>query len=76
MIQYGLNTFVWSSPFQTKDLHFLDHGKAMGLDLVEIPIESIGDWTSPRAREAYAADRPGLQHLRRHGRGPRPVAPG
>ena len=51
MIQYGLNTFVWSSPFQTKDLHFLDHGKALGLDLVEIPIESIGDSISPRARK-------------------------
>jgi len=54
MIQYGLNTFVWSSPFQTKDLHFLDHGKALGLDLVEIPIESIGDVDFAAGAEAYA----------------------
>ena len=54
MIQYGLNTFVWSSPFQTKDLHFLDHGKALGLDLVEIPIESIGDLDFAAGAEAYA----------------------
>ena len=53
MIQYGLNTFVWSSPFQTKDLHFLDHGKALGLDLVEIPIESIGDLDFAAGAEAY-----------------------
>jgi D-psicose/D-tagatose/L-ribulose 3-epimerase len=54
MIQYGLNTFVWSSPFQTKDLHFLNHGKALGLDLVEIPIESIGDVDFAAGAEAYA----------------------
>ena len=53
MIQYGLNTFVWSSPFQTKDLHFLDHGKALGLDLVEIPIESIGDIDFAAGAAAY-----------------------
>jgi D-psicose/D-tagatose/L-ribulose 3-epimerase len=54
MIQYGLNTFIWASPFQTKDLHFLDKARAMGFDLVEIPIESIGDVDFARAAEAYA----------------------
>ncbi len=54
MIQYGINTFLWSSPFQTKDLHFLDHAKALGFDLVEIPIESIGDVDFGKAAEAYA----------------------
>jgi D-psicose/D-tagatose/L-ribulose 3-epimerase len=54
MIQYGINTFLWSSPFQTKDLHFLDHAKALGFDLVEIPIESIGDVDFDKAAEAYA----------------------
>ncbi len=54
MIQYGINTFLWASPFQTKDLHFLDHAKALGCDLVEIPIESIGDVDFEKAGEAYA----------------------
>ena len=54
MITYGINTFIWSSPFQTKDLHFLDHAKALGFDLVEIPIESPGDVDYGAAAEAYA----------------------
>ncbi len=43
MIQYGINSFVYASPFQTKDLHFLKVAKQVGFDLLEIPIESIGD---------------------------------
>ncbi len=54
MIKYGINTFLWSSPFQTKDLHYLDHAKALGFDLVEIPIESAGDLDYEAAAEAYA----------------------
>jgi D-psicose/D-tagatose/L-ribulose 3-epimerase len=54
MIQYGINTFLWASPFQTKDLHFLDHAKALGFDLLEIPIESEGDVDYDAAAEAYA----------------------
>ena len=54
MIQYGINTFIWASPFQTKDLHYLDHAKALGVDLVEIPIESAGDVDYGAAAEAYA----------------------
>ncbi|MGC8780305.1 MAG: TIM barrel protein, partial [Anaerolineae bacterium] len=54
MIQYGINTFLWTSPFQTKDLHLLDHARALGFDLVEIPIESAGDVDYEAAAEAYA----------------------
>ena len=54
MIQYGINTFIWASPFQTKDLHYLDHAKALGVDLVEVPIESAGDVDYGAAAEAYA----------------------
>ncbi len=54
MIQYGINTFIWASPFQTKDLHFLDQAKALGFDLVEIPIESETDIDYDAAAEAYA----------------------
>jgi D-psicose/D-tagatose/L-ribulose 3-epimerase len=53
MIQYGINSFVFASPFQTKDLHFLDHAKALGFDLFEIPIESIGDVDFAAGCEAY-----------------------
>jgi len=53
MIQYGINTFLWASPFRTKDLHWLDHAKALGFDLVEIPIESEGDIDYGAAAEAY-----------------------
>ena len=53
MIQYGINSFIFASPFQTKDLHYLEHAKALGFDLFEIPIESIGDVDFDKAREAY-----------------------
>ena len=55
MIQYGINTFLWASPFQTKDLQFLDQAKALGFDLVEIPIEGAGDViTTQRPRHTRA----------------------
>ena len=53
MIQYGINSFVFASPFQTKDLHFLDHARKLGFDLFEIPIESIGDVNLDAGREAF-----------------------
>jgi D-psicose/D-tagatose/L-ribulose 3-epimerase len=52
-IQYGINTFLWTSPFTTKDLPLLDKAKAMGFELVEIPIESEGDVDYAAAAEAY-----------------------
>jgi len=52
-IQYGINTFLWTSPFTTRDLGLLDKAKAMGFDLVEIPIESAGDVDYAAAAEAY-----------------------
>ena len=53
MIQYGINSFVFASPFQTKDLHYLDDVKAFGIDLLEIPIESIGDVDLEAGGEAF-----------------------
>ncbi len=53
MIQYGINSFVFASPFQTKDLHFLDLVKRLGFDLFEIPIESIGDVDFDAGCEAF-----------------------
>jgi D-psicose/D-tagatose/L-ribulose 3-epimerase len=53
MIRFGINTFLFASPFRTKDLPFLDKAKAMGFDVVEIPIEGEKDLDYARAAEAY-----------------------
>lgn len=59
MVRYGINTFLFASPFRTKDLAFLDKARDMGFDLVEIPIESEKDLDYAKAAEAYR--RTGLQ---------------
>jgi len=59
MITYGINTFTWTSPFRTKDLPLLEKAKAMGFDLVEIPIEGEKDIDYAKAAGAYK--RAGLQ---------------
>jgi D-psicose/D-tagatose/L-ribulose 3-epimerase len=53
MIRYGINTFSWTSPFQTKDLHLLSKAKSMGFDIVEIPIEAETDLDYAKAAEVY-----------------------
>ena len=53
MITYGINTFLWASPFRTKDLPLLDRAKSMGFDLMEIPIEGEQDIDYAKAAEAY-----------------------
>jgi D-psicose/D-tagatose/L-ribulose 3-epimerase len=59
MVRYGINTFLFASPFRTKDLPFLDKARGMGFDLVEIPIEGEKDLDYAKAAEAYR--RTGLQ---------------
>ena len=54
MIVYGINTFLWASPFTTQHLHFLDKAKSLGFDLVEIPIEGEKDIDYKKAAEAFA----------------------
>jgi D-psicose/D-tagatose/L-ribulose 3-epimerase len=53
MIRFGINTFLFASPFRTRDLPFLDRAKAMGFDQVEIPIEGHKDLDYAQAAEAY-----------------------
>jgi D-psicose/D-tagatose/L-ribulose 3-epimerase len=53
MITFGINTFLWASPFTTKDLHLIQKGKDLGFDVVEIPIEGIEDIDYAKAKEAY-----------------------
>lgn len=52
-IKYGINTFTWVSPFRTKDLTLLDKARAMGFDLVEIPIEGMSDLDYEEAARAF-----------------------
>jgi D-psicose/D-tagatose/L-ribulose 3-epimerase len=59
MIRYGINTFLFASPFRTKDLPLLDKAKTWGFDVVEIPIEGERDLDYAKAAEAYR--RTGLQ---------------
>jgi D-psicose/D-tagatose/L-ribulose 3-epimerase len=37
---FGANTFIWSSPFTTKDSLIFEHVKALGFDAVEIAVEN------------------------------------
>ncbi len=53
MIEFGVNTFLWVSPFRTRDLHLLEKAKAFGFDVMEIAIEAEGDVDYKQAREAY-----------------------
>ncbi len=54
MISYGINTFLWASPFKTQHLPLLEKAKSIGFDLVEIPIEAEQDLDYRKAAEAYA----------------------
>ncbi|MEI6874959.1 MAG: sugar phosphate isomerase/epimerase family protein [Spirochaetota bacterium] len=56
---FGINTFLWTSPFRTKDLVYFDKAKSLGYDLVEIPIESEKDLDYSKAAAAY--ERTGLK---------------
>jgi D-psicose/D-tagatose/L-ribulose 3-epimerase len=40
-MQFGANTFIWTSPFGTKDFGLLPRIKAMGFDLVEVAVEDF-----------------------------------
>ncbi|MFZ4616943.1 MAG: sugar phosphate isomerase/epimerase family protein [Rectinemataceae bacterium] len=52
-LTFGINTFLWASPFRTKDLTWFDKAKEIGYDLVEIPIEGEKDLDYAKAAEAY-----------------------
>jgi D-psicose/D-tagatose/L-ribulose 3-epimerase len=53
MILFGINTFLWASPFRTTDLPLLERAGAFGFDLVEIPIEGLQDLDYVKAAEAF-----------------------
>ncbi|HUX50430.1 MAG TPA: sugar phosphate isomerase/epimerase family protein [Spirochaetia bacterium] len=53
MISFGINTFLWVSPFTTRDIPLIEKGKSFGYDVVEIPIEGMQDIDYAKAAEAY-----------------------
>lgn len=53
MITFGVNTFMWASPFRTRDLPLLDKARSLGFDLLEIPIQGEQDIDYRKAAEAY-----------------------
>jgi D-psicose/D-tagatose/L-ribulose 3-epimerase len=59
VIRFGINTFVWASPFRTEHLGYTEKAKALGFDVMEIPIEGESDIDYAKAAEAYA--RAGMQ---------------
>lgn len=47
MIQFGVSTFVWVSPFNTQSFDLLYKVAEMGYDIIEVAVEdkNIIDWT-------------------------------
>jgi D-psicose/D-tagatose/L-ribulose 3-epimerase len=47
----GVTTWLWTSPLTDADLEELvPRIRAWGFDIIELPIEQLGDWTPARAR--------------------------
>lgn len=51
-MQFGANTFIWTSPFGAKDFGLMPRIKAMGFDLVEVAVEDFSVIDVPLLREA------------------------
>lgn len=50
--QLGVNTWVWASPLDDGSLHEIAHrARGIGYELVELPVESPGDWSPELAAE-------------------------
>jgi D-psicose/D-tagatose/L-ribulose 3-epimerase len=48
----GANTWIWTSPLTDRRLSTLaPHVKGLGFDVIELPVESLGDWDAGRAAE-------------------------
>jgi D-psicose/D-tagatose/L-ribulose 3-epimerase len=53
MISIGISTFLWTSPFTTRNLDLIKKAKTMGFDLVEIPIEDEHDIDYTKVKETF-----------------------
>lgn len=58
-IQFGVSTWLWTSPFSTETTKLFPKIKQMGYDVVEIPIEDASLINVKRVKEALEAN--GLQ---------------
>lgn len=51
-MQFGVNTWVWTSPVTTEELKKLaPHVKEMGFDWIEVPLEDLADMDHERGAE-------------------------
>ena len=51
-MKFGVNAWVWTSPVTTEEVEKLaPHVRAMGFDILEIPLETIGDVDYPRGAQ-------------------------
>jgi D-psicose/D-tagatose/L-ribulose 3-epimerase len=54
-LRLGANTWIWTSPLTDEGLAELaPRLRDWGFDLVELPVEQLGDWTPERAAEVLA----------------------
>ncbi|HEU4723388.1 MAG TPA: TIM barrel protein, partial [Gemmatimonadaceae bacterium] len=55
-MQLGVSTWVWTSPATTEVLEtLLPHIAALGFDVIELPIEEVGQFDVPRVGELARA---------------------
>lgn len=40
-MKYGINSFLWTSPFNENDLDKVKHAKELGFGIIEIPVEKL-----------------------------------
>ena len=54
-MQLGANTWIWVSPLTDERLTQLaPRVRDMGFDVVELPVENLGDWSPEHAAEVLA----------------------
>jgi len=53
-IQFGVSTWLWQSPFTTESISMFPKIKAMGFDVVEIPVEDPGLIDGSKVKQALA----------------------
>ena len=53
-MQFGANTFIWTSPFSTADTSLIGHVAEMGFDVLEIACEDPATIDVPVLRDALA----------------------
>jgi D-psicose/D-tagatose/L-ribulose 3-epimerase len=58
MNSVGANTWIWTSPLSDERLSSLaPHVRALGFDVIELPVENLGDWDPGLAAELLTENR-------------------